>query len=448
MTRCPAIPAPATSRSTRSRPVHAGRTDTTTCPSEMPRQDDRVALLKRLGRWYGEQRCAIAWTVTNRVTGPNDTRPKQVQTKGWQHTRPLGSGDAGEAVFGRGLTSNPALVPRPSGLTGLDCDSEQDLAAIDRLGLPTTITVRSSQPYKRHFWFRPPSTLETVQFAAFRFEGGAVTADEHRYLLCPPAIHPSGVEYAFLPGLGPGEVEIAELSDAQWRTCVELAEASQQRQRELFRLDPDAKVTVGDRHDRVFRFACSLRNWMSTEEEILAATLAWNEGHCEPPMEEARVRSQVRGAMKVADRPPDPEEAELRRQADELLRDFLDGHVGPAPPVADEKPSPSKRRRELRRRATSAIEARPVEWLVANVGPDRHAQPRRRRRRARQERARARLGGRGHPRGRERARRQLRGRGRTGDPPALRGARRRPGAAVRAVDRPAGRLDLVPARPG
>jgi KaiC/GvpD/RAD55 family RecA-like ATPase len=42
--------------------------------------------------------------------------------------------------------------------------------------------------------------------------------------------------------------------------------------------------------------------------------------------------------------------------------------VKPAPPRA-EAVKPSKRRRELRRRATSAIEARPVEWLVANVVP-------------------------------------------------------------------------------
>ena len=75
-------------------------------------------------------------------------------------------------MFGRGLICNPALVLRPRGLIGLECDSEQDLAAIEELGLPATITVRSSLPYKRHFWFRPPAELETSPYVAFRFENG------------------------------------------------------------------------------------------------------------------------------------------------------------------------------------------------------------------------------------------------------------------------------------
>src|SRR5262249_43703323 len=119
----------------------------------------------------------------------------------------------------------------------------------------------------------------------------------------------------------------------------------------------------------VFRFACAMRRWTSSEEEILAAALAYNARHCEPPMSEQRVRSQVRGALRMADRPLDEDELELRRQADEFLREFLAGDVKPPPCAESAKPAPSKRRRELRRRATSAISARPVEWLVANVVP-------------------------------------------------------------------------------
>ena len=68
---------------------------------------------------------------------------------------------------------------------------------------PATITVRSSQAYKRHFYFSPPAELDTVTFVCFRFESGKVTADTERYLIAPPSIHPTGAEYAFLPGLGP-----------------------------------------------------------------------------------------------------------------------------------------------------------------------------------------------------------------------------------------------------
>jgi hypothetical protein len=330
--------------------------------------DERKALLRRLGRWYGEQRLAIAWTNTNRAKGPGDMRAKQVTTKAWQHTRPLASGDAGETVFGRGLSCNPALVLRPSNLIGFECDSEQDLVAIEELGLPDTITVRSSAPHKRHFWLRPPPELETVPYAAFRFESGQVNADGERYLLCPPAFHPSGAVYAFLPGLGPGEVEIAELPLELYSACVRRGQNGRKAEQQRLRANPDAKVTVGNRHDVVFRFACALRRWTSSEEEITAAALAYNERHCEPPMSEQRVRSQVRGAMKMADRPPDPDELELRREAEEFLREFLDGKVEP-PVAVNAKRSSSRRRRTVARRALRDVPIERVELIPGTPIP-------------------------------------------------------------------------------
>jgi KaiC/GvpD/RAD55 family RecA-like ATPase len=332
-------------------------------------QSEREVLLRWIGRWSGEQHLATGWTVTNRAAGPDDLRPKQVTTKAWQHKRPLADGNAGETEFGRGITQNPAVILRPSGLVGLECDSEEDLAAIEALKLPRTITVRSSEPYKRHFWFRPPSTLETVPYVAFRFEYGNVFADDQRYLLMPPAIHPSGAEYAFLPGLGPGEIEIAELPAAAYAECVSRWETTARAQRQRPRVEPGAKVP---RHDRIFRYACALRNWMTSEDEILEAALAYNNRHFadhpEGPMSERRVRSHVRGAMKMADRPPDADELELRREADIFLREFLAGDATPTPtPNA----KPSKRRRELSRRAIAAVVPRPVHHLVGGVIPDR-----------------------------------------------------------------------------
>lgn len=328
---------------------------------------DREALLRRLGRWYGEQRLAVAWTITNKAAAPDDPRPKQVMTRAWQHTRPLATGDAGAAVFGRGLTSNPALVLRPSNLVGFECDGREDLAAIEELGLPATITVQSSAPCKRHYWFRPPARLETLPYVAFRFESGQVNADTNRYFLPPPAIHPSGAAYSFLPGHGPDEIEIAELPAEAYAECVRRAQRGEQPYHEPLQVDLDGKVEVGRRHDIIFRFACAMRRWTSSEDEILRAALAYNERHCEPPMSERRVRSQVLGALKIAARAPDADEVELRRKADGFRREFLAGNVQPSPAAGKEKASASKRRRQLRRRAASAIMARPVEWLVENV---------------------------------------------------------------------------------
>jgi hypothetical protein len=79
-------------------------------------------------------------------------------------------------------------------------------------------------------------------------------------------------------------------------------------------------------------------------------------------MSEQRVRSQVRGALKMAARAPDADELELRRRADEFLAEFLAGDVKP-PSSADTKPSPSKRRpvtrRPLREIAVERVELLP-----------------------------------------------------------------------------------------
>ena len=99
----------------------------------------------------------------------------------------------------RGLKQNPAFVVRPSGVVVLEWDPEEDLAAIEKLGLPATITVRSSAPYKGHGWFH-------------RWQNG------------------------------------------------------ERAQRHRLRVDSDAKVEVGRRHDVIFRFACAMRRWWSSEE--------------------------------------------------------------------------------------------------------------------------------------------------------------------------------------
>jgi AAA domain-containing protein/bifunctional DNA primase/polymerase-like protein/primase-like protein len=321
----------------------------------------RELLLERYGAFYGGQQFAVAWTATNEATGSDDQRAKQVTTHAWQTTKPLPDGSFAAGLFKvRGLKRNPALVLRPSGLIGLECDSEQDLAAIEALGLPATITVCSSAPHKRHYWFRPPAELETLPYVAFRFEHGNVNADGERYLLMPPAIHPSGAVYSFLPGLGLGEVEIAELPAAAYSECVRRWQNGEQTQRERLQVDRDAKVEVGRRHDMVFRFACAMRRWTSSEEEILAAALAYNERHCDPPMSEARVRSQVRGALKMADRPLDDDELDLRRQAEEFEREFLAGAVKPRAPQST---GSKGKQREVARRPLRDVVIERVELI-------------------------------------------------------------------------------------
>lgn len=275
--------------------------------------EERRQLLERYGRWFGEQRFAVAFTST--IEGE---AAKKVTTNGWDKTQPLADGDFGASfVSGRGETRNPAIVLRPSNLIVLECDTEDDLLRIEALGLPATVTVRSSEPYKRHFYYRPDPQLDRIPYVAFRFESGKLTADSGRYFLAPPSIHPSGAVYAFLPGLGPDDVPIATLDEETYHQLAHSAAAETSEHRAHIHEDPAAKIRAGARNDTIFRAACAMRRWTANRGVIVQAMLAYNDAMCDPPLTRDRVEMQVDGAMKMRggqdlqrelDRPPPPEE--------------------------------------------------------------------------------------------------------------------------------------------
>jgi hypothetical protein len=273
---------------------------------------ERYELLDRYGRFYGQERFAVAFTET---TEGDDA--KRVVTKGWDRSAPLATGDFGAGLIGnRGKQRNVAIVLRPSNLIVLECDTEEDLVRIAALNLPETLTVQSSAAYKRHFYFRPAPELESLPYVAFRFESGKLTADSGRYFLAPPSIHPSGAVYSFLPEHGPAEIPIAVLPVDIYNDLARQARVEDSALRESIALDPGAKIKAGNRRDFLFRYACMLRRWGLSREEILAQTLQFNQTRCDPPVDAEFVSVQVDGAMKkqggqeiaaAAALPPPPE---------------------------------------------------------------------------------------------------------------------------------------------
>ncbi len=254
----------------------------------------RVDLLEQYGRFYGDEHFALAFTA-----GTTGLDAKRVTTKAWDQTSPLATGDFGAALLkGRGVDHNVAVVLRPSNLIVIECDSEDDLLAVEELDLPVTLTVQSSEPYKRHFYFRPAETLDGLPYVAFRFESLRVTADAGRYFLAPPSIHPSGVQYSFLAGLGPGDTDIVDLPEEIYRGLVERSRREDSEQRERIAVDPDAKISAGQRRETLFRYACMLRRWGRPYEAILAECLEFNNDRCDPPVARELVEVQVKGAMK------------------------------------------------------------------------------------------------------------------------------------------------------
>jgi hypothetical protein len=254
----------------------------------------REALLQEYGQFYGEQHFAVTFTST---TVGDDA--KRVTTRGWDKTAPLADGPFGAALLkGRGEQRNPAIVLRPSNLIVLECDTEDDLARIEQLNLPATLTVRSSQPYKRHYYFRPAPELEALPYVAFRFETGKLTADTGRYFLAPPSIHPSGAVYDYISHRGPHDVEIATLPEPIYRDLAQQARIETTELRDAIAEDPEAKIQAGNRRDLIFRYACMLRRWGIPRAQILEQCHQFNETRCVPPVDRALVAVQVEGAMK------------------------------------------------------------------------------------------------------------------------------------------------------
>ncbi len=250
--------------------------------------DSRVALLERYGRLYGE--LGLAVTFTECVPG-GDGNPKRVSLKGWQRTEPLPDGDFGAGLLRqRGQARNPAVVLRPSGLIGVETDTPERLEQLRALGLPETVEVQSSAPHKRHYWFRPPNVQP--EFVAFRFEASGVTADRGRYLVCPPALHPSGVVYEFVRS--PEETAIATLPEAQYAQLIRLAgEDKRARQRDLA-ADPDAVIPESARHTTYLRMAGAIRHQGASLDGALNFLLGENKRRGNPPWPDDDVERLVR----------------------------------------------------------------------------------------------------------------------------------------------------------
>lgn len=182
---------------------------------------DRKELLERCAAVYAREAFAIVWT-----DGLEGDAAKRVTRRGWPQTKPLAGADGGAfaaALFAtRGQTRNPALVVRASRLITVECDTPAGLVQVEELGLPPTWTVRSSEAHRQHRHFRWPGSVEPEK-VSFRFEADGVTADSEHYYLVPPALNPSGAVYAFLPGLSPDDLPIAELPEPSFRGLLRLA---------------------------------------------------------------------------------------------------------------------------------------------------------------------------------------------------------------------------------
>lgn len=93
--------------------------------------------------------------------------------------------------FGTGSLNIGIVTGRISGITVLDCDSDEAEALARKMGLPPTPTVKTGRG--RHFYFKYAEGSRNFQKRDdlpgidFRSDGG--------YVVAPPSRHPSGSMY-------------------------------------------------------------------------------------------------------------------------------------------------------------------------------------------------------------------------------------------------------------
>lgn len=244
-----------------------------------------VELLELHGRAYGELRLAVTFTAG--LTGED---AKRVTRNGWNTTRPLANAEQGAGLLAVGCEKrNPAIVLRPSGLVGVDVDGPAGVELLRRLapeGMPRTVAVETGKTAGYHLWYRAPEGARSA-FVELGPEG--VKAKRNQYLVCPPAVHPSGRAYRFADGRAPWELELATLPLSLLERLERAAHVERDRQAAT-----TGPITEGGRHDHLMRLGCAMRRRGAGEATIAAALLVENRDRCQPPKDEQLVRELAR----------------------------------------------------------------------------------------------------------------------------------------------------------
>lgn len=112
------------------------------------------------------------------------------------------------------------------------------------------------------------------------------------YIVLPPSIHESGREYAWDEAFTPWNTPIAELPDFL-RDII--------KPKEFRKSEPIAETFgEGERNDKLFRMASSLRAKGLSEDEIYAAVSVANNTRCNPPLEDFEIRNICKSAGKYS----------------------------------------------------------------------------------------------------------------------------------------------------
>ena len=187
-----------------------------------------------------------------------------------------------EKWFADGANHNIGIVTGSvSGLAVVDLDGDEAVKFARAHGFSPSPLVKTGRGYHVYYSYREGTRnfqkRDNLPGIDLRAEGG--------YVVAPPSIHESGVQYEWVKGKGLDDLEMAELPG------IVLAEKPEQQKTPLRALYQG--VSQGQRNDTLTRLVGSWANDKLTFAECLENALLWNSRN-DPPLPEREIERTIK----------------------------------------------------------------------------------------------------------------------------------------------------------
>ena len=194
-----------------------------------------------------------------------------------------------------------------SGVVVFDCDSKEALDYVQNKGLPTTVAVQSSKPYKQHFYFKYPEIqdgeIKSLN-GRYYYKLDLDVKANGGFVVLPPSIHETtGTRYRWVNL--PIRTEIAEMDIWQLEFCME---ARKRRSNKFhpkyypkYSPNPDyikfilKGVSKGERDESAFSLAKFYGSRGVPEYETEGKLIQWNYKN-NPPLDLRQIKKCIRSA--------------------------------------------------------------------------------------------------------------------------------------------------------
>jgi uncharacterized protein YdaU (DUF1376 family) len=184
-----------------------------------------------------------------------------------------------------------------SGVFVIDVDDKLDgrgsasLIELERTygPLPTTLVARTGNGL--HFYFRHPGF--PVKNRVSKLGPGLDVRGDRGFVVAPPSLHANGNRYEWIDA----DQEIS--AAPEWLLELIRTESLPAKTSTNSLID-DNEIPDGQRNDRLFRIACSMRGSGMDREDIEIALHEINSLRCIPPLEEEEVRKIASSAAEYA----------------------------------------------------------------------------------------------------------------------------------------------------